>query len=336
MRRILSMFTAILMAVTILPHSIFASTASTVSEMAADLEAKYSIEIVCQTNLVTTRNLEILDQTLENFTPSVIRELSEYYLASNGIPLTVVYRNQDRAAQNSNKIDLGTFSYLSSEVNFILSNNAVTGDQPITIAHEFGHAIHYMYMDQYGRKKMEQEWAVYNNGHAYAASHIQKNPDARTFISGYAATEFEEDVAETIGHAMVRYQSGQGFTQLLSKDGAPTNLGKKLTYVEKMFQSTFKNATAILQNLSRTYSAETNYTYQSMKFSGDYMQYAHYPQPKSLLSGILRNIPVEMEKGIWLQEMGAWYVYTKDADHLIIFPEGFWYMPKHETFKQPI
>lgn len=309
-----------------------AETNDQVVKMAAELEKKYSIDIKYPKNkdgfaVITTGNLTTLDQALENLTPAAIREISDYYKQKNGKRITVSYV---RDTTKLNRVDatLAVFYKEKSLIEYYLPTSTtpvgMTGDSPISIVHEFAHALHFMHADRYGAEKMKREWLAFNGGSEYKSVYLKSNPDTRKYVSGYAATMYEEDVAETIAHALVRNRSGQGFKSKLTQGGNATALGKKVAYIEKLLAAALKNSDAVLENYRKIYQTAVSVKYKKLVLSGDYLQFAGYPQPRNVLKAILSELQVTQERAVWIRQVGGWYVELKGGDRILVFPGGTW------------
>lgn len=320
-----------------------AADSQTVETVARDLSAKYGITVrypltVSEEPAITVDNLECLDKALENLTPAVVQQVSQYYKKKNGQQIIVSFvQNGDFSL---GEVIFAGFDRTKSLVELYLprrGNAALTsGLNPISILHEFAHAIHLMYTDSYGFERMEREWSAFNSGWDYDSASLRTNPNQSVFINGYAASSFAEDVAETLAHMLVRYQPGQGMNNCLrTADGSRTNLGEKVVYLENMLKSSFPNDNLLLTNYSRAYTAASAIKYQDIQFGGDYLQFIDYPQPNEVLDGILYTLDFEREKAVWIRALGGWYVETTNRQRLILFPGGVW-CKVPSSFQAPI
>lgn len=308
-------------------------TNALVWQQALELEEAYGIDIQYPADLegnalITQSNLDTLNMALATITPQAVREVSDYYRRKNGRPITFSYVLSDRNYSANSIVVLAGFDNTTSLIElYIPSSRAsaiASGDAPINIIHEFGHAIHLMYTDRYGFDRMKQEWLTYNNGIGYDPIYIMENPNDKVFVSGYAATSFAEDVAEVIGHTFIRNQTGQGFANKMVSGGQNTGLGNKVVYVENMLAACLQNSSGALQNYRKAYTASSTLNYQGMNYSGEYLQYAGYPQPRYVLGGTLRVLNKQRDTAYWLQDLGGWYVQETSGKEIIVFPGGVW------------
>lgn len=332
-----------LVLVCISPLSAFAAAEASVEERNAlvaqketELEKKFGISIQYPTGgnglaLINVNSLLILEQALDNVTANVVQQVSAYYKEKNGNRLLFSYvQAPDYLAgyAGSSEAVLAGFDDRTSLIELYIPRSSgeiiAIGENPISIVHEFGHAVHLMYTDQYGFDKMKKEWSAFNGDARYQTDNIIKNPNDKVFVTGYAATDFAEDVAETFAHAFVRNQPGQGFSAKLQAGGKQTGLGKKVAYVEAMLSAQFKDASTAVTNYRRIYNTPNSVVYQGMKFSGDYLQFAGYSQPRYVLNGTLRSLGKQREKAVWLRSIGGWYVLEPSGQEVIIFPGGYW------------
>jgi len=230
---------------------------------------------------------------------------------------------------NTTEITVGGFDPDRSLIELYIPRKgkgaAVSGDAPLTIVHEFGHAVQIMTGNKYGESKMQSEWKAMNGDHTYRASNIESNPSETTFVSGYAATDFAEDFAETFAHAFVCNRSGLGITGKLTSNGASTNLGKKFNYVYTIISTYFPQATTALENFQKLYSTSTSLTYGGVKLSGSYLQFIGYSEPRYLPLTVLDMFPEVRESQYkWIKEIGGWFATREGKDNLIVFPGGNW------------
>lgn len=314
-----------------------------IAEKAAELEGKYGVGIVYKTNnngqaTITMNSLDTLDRALENVTPVVVKQVSSYYKKVNGQRITFSYVRSSSNLTGSAEAVLAGFDNTTSLIELYIPGSSAdviaTGENPISIVHEFGHAFHFMCADLYGSAKLKTDWMQFNGKIDYHPLNIQENPNSRVFVTGYAATMYEEDVAETFAHAFVRNQAGLGFKNKLSTDGKQTALGKKVAFVENLIATYVNEPEQALENYRQIYTTATAINYQGMRFSGDYLQYMGYPQPRYILSGTLSSLEKNKDQAIWLRVIGGWYVREKNGNEIIIFPGGSWCEVSSE-FKAP-
>lgn len=336
MKRFLILLCAAILAIGAMPLGLAASAASNsdVAQKKAELESKYGITIQYPISsggkeAVTVNSLITLDMALENVTPAIVRQVSRYYQEKTGARLTISYRRDSSKLYLGGWLDPAGFDpdqalivlYLPESTSDVVN---MTGENPITIVHEFGHAIHLMLCDLHGYDKMLREWSSYNNGIAYNPNHGVDSPDPTVFLSGYASSMFEEDAAITFGNALIRNRAGLGMTKYLVSNGGYTGLGKKIIYWQNLLQEYLSDTDQIVANLNKTFSTATSMSYQGRSFSGDYLQYMGYPQPRYILNGTLKSLGKQSESAIWLRSLGGWYVREPNGGEIIVFPGGVW------------
>lgn len=313
-------------------------THAKVVAQAEALEQKYSIGITYPSDSdghasITRNNLETLDLALSSLTPSFVKQVSNYYQQRNGhkIDFNFIFSNP---SYHNGGVIMAAFERTTSKIYIFLPVKAgeaiISGENPIALVHEFGHAFHLMCADSYGERKMLAEWSEFNNGVGYDRNFGLTNPNESLFVSTYAATSYEEDVAETFAHAFVRSAPGTGFKNLLSKDSKMTGLGRKVNYVERMLSAYLTNSADAVANYRRIYETSTSMTYEGLRFSGDYLQYIGYPQPRNILKGMLNELDMTSQKTTWVRAIGAWRVIDDRGDMYFVFPGGSWSAAKAE------
>jgi len=304
-----------------------------VEAMVAEISQKYYIDIEypyytsngVKKASIDTAMLKNLDEALSYATPSLVRQVSNFYedLCGRRIRYVYIYSNM----YTTGEVIIGAFDERYATIELYMPPNnspSVTAfADPLTVLHEFGHAFHLMYMRSYGRERMQREWTAFNSGNSYSAANIINNPNSSVFVSGYAATMFEEDVAETFAHAFVRNRAGLGFTGQMSQNGQVTSLGKKVQYVEKMLPRYLSNTEQAVANFRKTYSTPSSIVYNEMKFSGAYLQYAGYHETRSLLAGALKfhGKRDQVASATWITEIGSWYVKYNNGSAAYLFPD---------------
>lgn len=295
------------------------------------LEEKYYINIRYDTDPdgsanIGTGSLAILDNTLAAITPEVVRQLSAYYENRLGQRLTYYFIYSPFQRMNLSYDVLGSFDYTTAVIELYLPSRAggvyMSGDGPLTVAHEFGHAYLEMWTSFYGRDKFEREWTAMNGGYSYYGNEGGEIYDPNTFASLYGATTYEEDFAEVFAHAFTRNKAGMGMYDTLVAGGKWTNLGKKVNYLEKMLGYYLNNTETAVSNYKRAYETPVSIQYENMVFSGDYLQYMGCAQPRYILRGMMSAMGMEIDGYEWILELGGWRVVTSSGLELIIFPGG--------------
>lgn len=300
------------------------------------LEEKYNIGIKYDLNengnpSIGTGTLTMLDKSLEYVTPEVVKQVSSYYEEKLGQKITYQFvYNPYKDQIPKGQALLGMFNTETAEIQLFLANSPqntfMTGDSPLTIVHEFAHAMHFMIMDKYGEAKLAKEWKKLNNGVPYNGNQFVFFYNKVTFISDYGATMYEEDFAEVVAHAFVRNKDGQGFKHRLKTNDNLTALGKKIDYIEKLLPKVFKNTDKAVKNIHRVFSTATTLEYQDVKILGDgeELQYIGFTYPLYVLKGILsmNKIKANTEDCHWITEIGGWHVKDTGGKAYLVFPGG--------------
>lgn len=347
MKRVLTLLLSALLILNILPLLAFGaettqSKNAAIAQKAAEIEKKYGINIRYPQDregnaIITLNGLITMDDALANVTPTIVKQVSAYYKEKNGKKLTFSYV-QHNTNLSINEAILAGFDDKTSLIELYIPTSSgstiATGENPLSIVHEFSHALHLMCAAKYGAKKMQSEWKAFNEGEPYSADNIIENPNTKVFITGYAATMYEEDAAETIAHTFIRNRAGQGFSNRLTVNGKRTGLGKKVDYIEKMITANFTDTTQAVANFRKAHSTPTSTLYQGMKFSGEYLQFAGYPQPRFILNGTLNSLGKKRSDAIWIRPIGGWYVQEDNGSGIIVFPGGVW-CDVNEDFVRP-
>jgi hypothetical protein len=310
------------------------SDSRAIRAMDAELEKKFGMDIVypARTNgspAITMNNLETLDRAFSNMGGPMAREVSRYYERRNGTRLRIEYVFSGYSYEVKGGVLMAAFEHPHARITVFLPRASgqaiISGENPIALVHEFGHAFHIMCHELRGADGggMRADWLKINEGYAYDPALSFYNPDETVFVSGYAASSFEEDFAETFGHAFARTTSGTGFAERLTDDGYMTPLGEKVEYVRAMLETHLLNHAEAVKNFDRIYETEETFTFEGNRFSGEYLQYMGYPQPRNVLGGILNQLRIESEGATWVRTLGAWRVNAKGRQYFI-FPGGTW------------
>lgn len=304
-----------------------------IASSAKKLESKYGISIKYPKKkngdaMISMNNIETLDLAFSTMTPEVVKQISSYYEKKNGRKIQIEYYFSDSDYNYNGGILMAAFEPRTSKVYVFLPSQAgraiISGENPIAIVHEMGHAFHLMCMDLYGKEQMKTEWMKFNGNQRYNSSGLNANFNKTVFISSYATTKYEEDFAETFGHLFVRSTAGTGFRTQLSKDSKTTGLGKKVNYIEKLIGTYMKNPANAIENLRRIYDTPTELAFEGIVFYGETLQYIGYPQPKNILKGILNGYGITSKKSTWVRKLGAWRIVDTNGDMYFIFPGGAW------------
>jgi hypothetical protein len=302
--------------------------------MDAELEKKYGMDITYPSRTdgspaITMNNLETLDRAFSNMGGPMVREVSAYYHRRNGTRLRIEYVFSGTSYEVPGGVLMAAFEHPHARITVFLPRASgqaiISGENPIALVHEFGHAFHIMCHELRGGDGggMRPDWIKINKGFVYDPALNFHNPDENVFVSGYAASSFEEDFAETFGHAFARNTAGTGFAARLVKNGYMTPLGEKIEYIRAMLETHIRNHVEALNNFDRVYDTLDSFVFEGNKFSGEYLQYMGYPQPRNILSGILNQLKIESTGATWVRNLGAWRVNSGSRQYFI-FPGGTW------------
>lgn len=304
-----------------------------ITQKVEEIQKKYGIDITygIKNNgyaTISLNNLETLDRAFSTVTPTIVKQISKYYKEHNGSKLEITYVFSSNSYNYNGGILMAAFDRASSRIYVYLPKSAgqaiISGENPIALVHELGHAYHLMAVNEYGYNSMLGEWEEFNDGISYNLDAGDVNPDKHIFISSYASTSFEEDFAETFAHAFVRNRAGTGFSSLLSNNSGLTGLGNKVHFIEELLPQCFSNYQQAVKNYKKVYSAPASMAFEGLTFSGEYLQYIDYPQPRNILKGLLNGLNITSDKTTWVRDIGAWRVIDPHGNMYFIFPGGIW------------
>ena len=306
-----------------------------VEQRRTEVEQRYGIRIRYDVDFdgsasIGTGALQILDMLLGYLTPGVVRELSNYWESRVGNRLTFsfVYSPFQRNAHEIGGEVLGAFNPTTATIELYIpsfsENVFISGESPLTIMHELGHAFHFMAADIYGEDELYARWTALNGGATYTGRASRAGFDPLTFISGYAVVSYKEDFAEVFAHTFVRWRAGQGFTsQLRLPNGELTNLGRKVNFMEQLLATCFQTDTRqMVSNFRRAWNAPTSVNFYGMRLAGDYTQYMGFSHPRFVLRSLVGMLDIELESYRWVVEIGGWVISSTAGQHYAVFPGG--------------
>lgn len=306
-----------------------------VEEIAVGLEERYGITLHyptvtgqdgAQMANIVPQTLVTLDEALVKVTPRLVRQVSAYYYERNDRRLTYEYIYADLRGpygfQKKDEVQVGGFTRNSSRIELFLplyNGEAIaTGDNPLTIVHELGHAVHFMLADQYGYARMEQEWLALMEGYSYGS----KEADPNVFVTPYAASEFDEDFAETFAHVFICDRPGLGLSGRMSQEGALTPLGMKIAYLEKLLVRYMGENTRMLENYRKVYNTPVSANEAGLRLAGTHLFFIGMEEPRTIPLMLLNNLEVKESQSLWISNLGGWYCQDASGNHLLLFPEG--------------
>ncbi|MGI6404613.1 MAG: hypothetical protein ACOX0K_10500 [Oscillospiraceae bacterium] len=321
-----------------------------VEELAEALEEKYGITILYPTETgensrqlatIVPETLRTLDEALDTVTPRLVRKVSAYYYELNKRRLTFEYVYADMRGPYSEKpqpeVQVGGFNRHTSRIRLYIpfweEQGVATGDNPLTILHEFGHAFHFMLTDRYGYISMERRWLGLMEGNFFAPESVDK----KVFITEYAATQYDEDFAETFAHAFACNRAGLGISHRLSRKMGRTTvttpLGKKVAYIERLLKITMPDNLEMLDNFRLVYSTPTSTTAAGLRLSGPHLIFINMPEPRLVPLTLLNNLLVDEKSTVWFPSLGGWYCKDVYGNHLVLFPEGTYGNPGRDLME---
>lgn len=306
-----------------------------VETLAAALEEKYGIAILYPTvtgedsqQLATIfpAMLATLDEALSTVTPALVRQVSAYYYRQTGRRITYSYTYADLRGPygfgGGNEVQVGGFNRQNARIELFIPQQEgqaiATGDNPLTIVHEFAHAVHFMLADQYGYVRMEREWLALMEGHGFAPDYV----DGSVFITPYASSEFDEDFAETFAHVYICNRPGLGFSHRLGTREQPTALGRKVEYIEKLLGQYLSENQELLENYRKIYETPISTSQSGLRLSGTHLLFIDMEEPRTIPLLLLNNLYVSERNTVWFASIGGWYCQDIFGNHLVLFPEG--------------
>lgn len=304
------------------------------------LEEKYAIDISYDRDpdgkaCIGTGSMATLDMALEMVSAPVVRQVSAYYKEKLGKPLSYAFRYNPYYDPDSNLEILGSFDIESASIELYIPSASkgvfTTGDSPMTIVHEFAHALHFMLMDKTDAAQMEREWTALNGGVGYNTGFLAYAYNKLVFISSYGATDYREDFAEVFSQSLVRGRDGMGFYYKLQTGDERTPLGKKVDYLTALMPRYFADSGTVVTNFKKTATAQAQLYYKGVLLSGEHLQFMGCAYPRYVLNGILGLLELKADSQEWIQDIGGWQVKMTDGSYYLIFPGGY-----HERIVEPI
>ncbi|MCL2579176.1 MAG: hypothetical protein FWE32_04000 [Oscillospiraceae bacterium] len=306
-----------------------------VEERRAEIEQRYGIRIRYDvdhdgTAAIGTGALNTLDVVLGYITPGVVRQLSDYWEARTGqrIQFSFVYSPFQRYASIIGGEVLGSFNPGSAVIElYIPSFGAdvfISGESPLTILHELGHAFHFMAMDHFGEDEMRELWEAFNGDDFEYTTNIESSDfDPFVFVSEYSQYSFEEDFAETFAHAFIRHKPGQGFANYLTlPEGGLSALGRKVNFIERLLPLYLDDTEQMVANYRRVWQTPVVLEHSGLRLLGAHTQYIGFTHPRFVLTSLAGKLGLEMESNVWVSEIGGWIVIDTNGMRYAVFPGG--------------
>jgi len=311
---------------------------ASVRQLELELEEKYAITISYPTfgqdggeaAGIYPATLETLDTALGYVSPYLVRSVSSYYQQTTGKRLRFSYRFSALNGESwSNEVTLAGFDPDEALIELYIPGPGegamMTGDTPMSIVHEFGHAVHMMLENEPGFSALESNWNAANGNYRYSAGNIVENPNDTVFVTGYGATSFAEDFAETFAHSFVCNRPGTGMSGKMGTTERPTPLGKKIAAIDSLLRTYYPKAETAYQNFRRLYTTPSSATYRGLQLSGYHLQFMGFPEPRYLPVGTLeQHSGISANQYRWISAIGGWFVDTGAENNIVVFPDGTW------------
>ena len=326
-------------------YTVFASGGSSpeqynneLSDYAKEIENRYNINIEYPIRsdgfaAIGTATLATLETSLSYLSDSFVSQLSTYYKDNYGNKLMFEYTYLPKSYSQRDIAALGYFSSNECTIQLFIptkgSDMVMTGNSPITILHEIGHAYHLFLTNCHGKDNLRNEWIKHNNGLNYG--YFNHNPDRNIFMSFYSTMSYEEDFAETFAYTFSSNRPGLGISSRLArKDGTHTGLGEKIRLISRIIPTYLVSTESMISNLYKVYNTSDVLYYKGFYLTGNSLEYAGFNQPNGILDAILKSLKIKPVKTEWVRDVGGWKVSDKNNGIYLIFP-GCGYV----TLKKP-
>lgn len=299
-----------------------------VKEKADSLAKKYGVAIKYPAGAgyagIGTATLATLDACLEYVTPAVMKELSAWYKEKTGSKLTFSYTNTPDFDRTNSGHPIAGFTYEKALIQIFVprSNNpgaVQTGNSPTAIIHEVGHAVHEYLIAKAGSARLREQWTKLNGTAGYGGG---SSYDRNAFVSRYAASDYDEDFADTFAYGYVCNRAGFSIAKYLKSGEKNTVLGDKVALLEKLVASYFEDAGDSVINLKKCWSTPESVSYRGFKFSGNSMEYVGYNAPYGVLSATLKSLGIAAKSSKWERSVGGWVVADAKGAEYMVFPGG--------------
>ncbi|MDL2233398.1 putative zinc-binding metallopeptidase [Ruminococcaceae bacterium OttesenSCG-928-L11] len=293
-----------------------------------ELEEKYGIVISYPmrngTAGIGTATLSNLDRCLSTLTAGVVKKLSAWYKTNKGVPITFDYTHTPFASQRDDMIALASFTPALALMQIYTPPSSaagavLTGNGPIAIIHEMGHAFHEYAKSVYGASSLSRDWQALNGKQSYGSG---ADYSASTFVTAYASTAYSEDFADTFSHGFICTNAGFSIAGNLTKNGAATALGKKVSFMEQLLVKCFGANATVVSNFQKCRSTPTTLTYEGLKLSGNSLEYIGYNAPFGVLASLLKYLGIKEETSKWERSIGGWTVTATSGQTYLVFPGG--------------
>jgi hypothetical protein len=298
-----------------------------VRQMAALLEKTYGIDLSYPMGKtyagIGTATLSTLDTCLAYLTAPVVRTLSAWSEEETGdrLAITYVYSLAQGEAADGNPVASYTQEKSLIEILIPRANAkvAVTGSSPFAIVHELGHTAHSYFEDTYGATKLSTQWRKLGGGAAYGSSRWERT----VFASEYAATDYEEDFAESFSFGFVCNRAGVSIARYLQNtEGETTPLGKKIDFISQLLSAYMEDAEEAVANLDKCRTAPRTFTWNGLEMSGSSLEYRGFSAPHNVLNGTLRQLNIASASATWERDVGGWNVIDTAGRQYLVFPGG--------------
>lgn len=162
----------------------------------AELESRYNVVIIDEYiddhPIYTLWRFENLETDMQ-YVPAQLMEAAKNWLAAKKQKKLTI-----RLIDEEGDFNISHGLYTSSNNTIRLYNDSST------FPHEYGHMIQLTILDNhYGAKNLRSMWTEKNRGVAYIGNDWGYSNEERIFVSDYAATKYQEDIAETFEHVVL-------------------------------------------------------------------------------------------------------------------------------------
>jgi len=153
-------------------------------------------------------------------------------------PLLTAVRKQLAAGKQklSIKLSMANGVYFSGDKasgTYDPKSNTICLYDTASLCHEYGHMLHFKFLDKkYGAANLQSMWTAKNGGAAYNAEYDYENS---TFVTAYASTSYREDVPETFAYLLNESHAGRDILE----NHAGSVAAQKVAYMRALLCETF-------------------------------------------------------------------------------------------------
>jgi hypothetical protein len=234
-------------------------------------------------------------------------------------------------------VTVGSYNSRSSRIEIFIPAHKgeaiATGDNPLTLVHEFAHAFQDYAAGSYGYHEMENVWLGFMKGFGFAP----ETADSRVFITQYASADFDEDFAETFAHAFICNRPGLGIAhRLYGRKDVFTPLGQKVEFIERLIARYALKGADALKNYRKIYSTPATVSEEGLRLSGQHLLFIGMDEPRTVPLMLLKKLYVSEPQTVWFSNIGGWYCKDSFGNDLVLFPEGTYGNPGRDLLEDAI